>query len=144
MANFSDIKAGIKAIVAADSALNGAGQVFDYEPNLSEVTVDPFALVFPSGNEAEYETTSENMRRYGFVVQVFVVRKASRTEAEAEALMTAIIDRLIQAFDENTTFGVSGVLFSQAAPSTWGYALSDKEYRMAEIRLSTQASVDIS
>jgi hypothetical protein len=142
-ADFAHIKAGIKAIVAADTDLAGTGQVFDYEPNIETVAVDPFAVVITSGNESEFETTLENKRTYGFDVRIFVERK-SRGSAAAEQLITAIVDRLVQAFDENYSLGVSGVIFTKAAPSSWGYLFSDKEYRFAEIKLSTIVSVDVS
>lgn len=143
MANFSQVKAGIKAIVAADADLSAADQVFDYAPNIASVTADPFAVIEASGNESEFETTTENKRRYGFTIQIFAQRNNQRENA-AEALLTGIVDRILDALDQNTTLGVAGVLMTTAAPSAWGYVLGDKEYRMAEIRLSTMVSVDVS
>lgn len=140
---FASIRAGIAAIVAADSALNGGDQVFQYEPNINGIGVDAFATVVASGNESEFETTSENKRTYAFTIRIFVERK-NRGEAAAETLLTEIVDRLTQAFDENYTLGVSGVLFTRATPSSWAYVLAEKEFRMAEIQLSTICSVDVS
>lgn len=142
-ANFAGIKAGVKAILEADTDLSGTGQVFDYEPPIEGMSVDPFAVVVASENESEFETTTENKRFYGMVVRIFVER-ANRGESAAESLMTAIVDRLVQAFDENYTLSVTGVLMTKATPSSWSYVLSDKEYRMAEIKLSTMVSVDVS
>ena len=141
-ASFSTIRAGIAAILAADTDLSGSGQVFEYEPNIETIDADPFAVVVASENESEFETTYENKRTYGFIVRIFVERKI-RGSAAAETLMTAIVDRLVQAFDEQYTLGVSGVLFTRATPSTWAYVLAEKEYRMAEIKLSTICSVDV-
>ena len=141
-ANFNDMRAGISAILSADSDLSGSDQVFQYEPNLDGIQADPFAVVVAGENESEFETTSENKRTYGFIIRVFVERKI-RGAAEAETLMTSIVDRLVQAFDENYSLGVSGVLFTKATPSTWAYVIAEKEYRMAEIKLSTICSVDV-
>lgn len=143
MSNFSNIKTGIVNILAADTDLGGTDQVFAYEPPLQAITTDPFAVVVASDNESEFETTSENKRFYGFIVRIFVERKTRGAEA-AEALLTAIVDRLVDAFDQNYTLSVSGVLLTKATPSSWSYVLSDKEYRMAEIKLSTMVSVDVS
>lgn len=139
-ATFATIKAGIVAKVSADTDLSGTGQVFDYEPPIQGIGVDPFAVVLTMGNESEFETSAENMRRFQFTVRVFVERNTAG-ESAAEALLTAIVDRLLQAFDEDPTLGVLGVLSTTAAPSEWSYVLSEKEYRVADIRLSTMASV---
>jgi hypothetical protein len=141
-ANFNDIRAGIAAILSADTDLTGSDQVFQYEPNLDGISADPFAVVVAGENEGEFETTSENKRTYGFIIRIFVESK-NRGAAAAETLMTSIVDRLVQAFDRNYSLGVSGVLFTRATPSTWAYVLAEKEYRMAEIKLSTICSVDV-
>lgn len=145
MANFSSIKAGIKTILLADSDLgvsDGNTHVFDYEPALEQETGDPFAVVVASDNESEFETTSENKRTYGFIIRVHVERD-SRGGSQAEQLLTDIVDRLVQAFDENYTLGVAGVLFTKATPSSWSYLMSTKVYRVADIKLSTMVSVDV-
>lgn len=140
-ADFSTIKAGIKAILQADTDLaNGA--VYDYEPTMSEVEKDPFAIVTASDNQSEYESTSENMRTYGFVIRILVERN-SRGGSNAETLLTNIVDRIVNAIDVNYTLGVSGVILTKATPSSWSYVISDKQYRVAEIRLSTMVSVDV-
>lgn len=132
-ANFKNIKAGIKSILIADEDLGSDG-VFNYEPSIETLNQDPFAVVVPSENESEFATTTENKRIYGFSIKVFVER-ASRGVAESELLLMRIIDRLINSFDESSTLSVDGVMIVRAAPSAWSYVLSDKEYRMAEIKL---------
>ncbi len=141
-ANFNDIRAGIAAILSADADLTGPDQVFQYEPNIESISADPFAVVVAGESEGEFETTFENKRTYGFVIRIFVERK-DRGAAAAETLLTSIVDRLTQAFDVNYTLGVSGVLFTRATPSNWLYVIAEKEYRMAEIKLSTICSVDV-
>jgi hypothetical protein len=141
-ANFNDIRAGIAAILSADTDLSESDQVFQYEPPIDTITADPFAVVVAAESEGEFETTYENKRIYGFTIRVFVERK-NRGAGEAETLLTSIIDRLTQAFDQNYTLGVSGVLFTRATPSNWLYVIAEKEYRLAEIKLSTICSVDV-
>lgn len=142
-ANFAGIKAGIKTLLQADTDLSATGQVFDYEPPIEGISVDPFAVVVAAENESEFETTTENMRTYGFVIRIFVENR-NRGESAAESLLTAIVDRMVQVFDQNYTMGVSGVLLTKATPSSWSYVVADKMYRMAEIKLSTRVSVDVS
>lgn len=141
-ATFDTVQDGIAAIVSADTDLNESGQVFQYEPDIDDVKKDPWASVVASDNESEFETTTDNKRIYGFVVRIFVERR-NRGPQAAEELMTSIVDRLVQAFDENYDLDVSGVIFTRAAPSSWAYVLAEREYRMAEIRLSTIVSVDV-
>ena len=140
-ANFSTIKAGIKAILEADTDLNQTGQVFDYEPPRQSVTKDPFVIVIASDNEADFGNTIENKRIYGFKILIHVERK-ERGESAAESLLVDIIDRVINALDQNSTLSVSGVLMVKASPSSWAYLVSDKEYRVAEIRVQAMVWFD--
>lgn len=142
-AKFSTIKAAIVSKLQADADLGGTGQVFDYEPALSVELPDPFATVTSDSNEGEYETTTENKRTFIFTVRIFVER-TTRGASAAETLLTDMVDRLIDAIDTDNTLGVAGVLMTKAVTTTWSYVLSDKEYRMAEIKLSTVASIDVS
>lgn len=142
MSNFANIKAGIVTKLQADTDLSASDQVYDYEPEIGAISVDPFAIVVAAENESEFETTTENMRTYGFVIRVFVERK-NRGAENAEDLLTSILDRLIQAFDEDYTLSVSGVLFSKATPSNWFYVIAEKEYRVGEIKLQVKVSVDV-
>lgn len=140
MSSFSNIKSGIVTILQNDDDLD-ANSVFNYEPSISEITQDPFAVVIPSENESEFGNTAENRRNYAFLIRLFVERN-SRGETEAEDLMTAMVDRLINSFDQDITLSVSGVLFTRAAPSSWGYILGDKEYRTADIKLQVNVWYD--
>lgn len=132
-ANFKNIKAGIKAILVADTDLGSSG-VFNYEPPIEGLNQDPFAVLVPSENESEFANTIENRRVYSFSIRVFVER-ATRGVAESELLLTRIIDRLINSFDQSDVLSVDGVVLVRAAPSAWSYVLSERDYRMAEIKL---------
>jgi len=111
---------------------------------------DPFAIIVPSDNESEYETTQENVRVYAFKVMIFVSRTV-RSESKAEDVLGDIVDSVIDDFDKDfllTTIGQpvkTGYTFLQvfAVPSSWGYALPEDEYRVAIINLRTLVSVDL-
>lgn len=140
MSTFSTIQSKIIAIVAADSDLDTA-VVFGYEPNVEQINQDPFATVIASGNDASYASTSENKRSFNFSIRIFVERN-SRGNSEAETLLTAMVDRIIQALDEDYTL-TGSALTTRAANGPWGYVFATKEYRVAEILLTAIAHVDI-
>ncbi len=137
-ANFSTIRAALAAILRADTDLNDAGQVFEYDPEISTISVDPWAVVIASGNLSEFETK----RTFKFIVKVYADR--SSAPDTAETLLTGIVDRMLDALDADITLGVNGVIFTLAAPSAWSYVLAEKTYRVAEINISAVASIDVS
>lgn len=142
MADFSTIKTQVKAKVVGLSTYFGAATVFDYEPDIDEVTGDPWATVITSGNENDFASTSENKRTYAFNVRIFVKRGSSRTKTAAEALLQSIVDDLIDAFDQDFTLAGT-VLISRATPSKWGYLQGVDEYRTAEVNVRAQTWYDI-
>lgn len=142
MPNFTDLKAAIKAKVVAQSTYFDSDAVFDYEPEIDNVTKEPWATVIPSGNDSEFGSTSENKRTYAFDVRIFVKRGDTRTNSEAEELVTSIINALINAFDQDYTLG-GLALTTEAAPSAWGYAGESLEYRTAAIRIRAKVWFDV-
>lgn len=142
MSNFANIKAGIIAKLKADTDLD-SNSVYDYEPNIRDIEQDPFAVVIASENENDFSNTVENKRRYGFLVRLAVERN-SRGESNAEDVLTGMVDRIVDSFDQDSTLSVSGVLFVEASPSVWGYILSDKEYRTADIKVIANVWFDTS
>lgn len=142
MADFSTLRALIAA-KAAETMNVESGSVFEYEPELDDVEADPFVTVTPSANENEYASTSENRREYAFMVRVFVARGTpSRGNADAETLLTQIVDDMIDLFDQDYTLS-GNALLSLAAPSRWGYAMGTKEYRTAEITITAKTDFDV-
>lgn len=141
MSNFTNIKAGLVTKISTLTDYFATGAVFNYEPSLDAIQNDPFVVIVPSENESEFESTSENMRTYAFLIRVFVERNA-RGEQDADAQMALIVDAIIDALDSDTTLSVSGVIFSEANPSSWGYVESDKEYRTADIRFAAKVIFD--
>lgn len=141
MSNFTNIKAGLVTKVSALTDYFASGAVYDYEPSLDAIENDPFVVIIPSENESEFQSTSENLRTYAFLIRIFVERNA-RGEEDADAKMALIVDAIIDALDQDTTLSVSGVIFSEANPSSWGYVESDKEYRTADIRFGAKVIFD--
>lgn len=141
MATFASVKAKIISKIEALTDYFASGSVYQYEPEIGEVNQDPFAVIIASGNENDFASSSENRRSYGFTIRIFVERKG-RGNSGAETLLQSIIDELIDDFDQDYTLG-GVVLSSLAAPSKWGYILSDKEYRTAEINITARAWFDI-
>lgn len=141
MASFTSIRAKISAKLSALTDYFAPGSVFEVEPEIKDINNDPFVSVVPSGNESDYLSTSENKRQYGFAIRIFVERK-SQTTAEAEAKLTAIVDALLDSFDNDYTL-TGTVLGCRATPSKWGYIIADKEYRIADINLSCMASYSV-
>lgn len=143
MATFTSIKAKIIAELVALTSYFSATSVFDHEPELSEITEDPFVVVVPSGNENDYASTSENKRTYAFKIMIYVEHGKARDNNSSEDLLALIVDDVINALDQNYTLD-GEVLFSRAAPSRWGYVESTKEYRVAEINLQCQSWYTVS
>jgi len=140
MADFGSIKAKIVTKLEGITDLDQSN-VFNYEPSdTSVIDKDPFAIVTASDNEADFGNIAENRRIYGFVIRVYIERN-SRGASDAESTLTDLVDAIINAFDQDITLG-GEVLMIEAAPSLWQYSLSDKEYRVAEIRISAKVWFD--
>lgn len=142
MADFSTIKTAIIAKLNAQTSYFGTAgdQVYGYEPEVENVIKDPFAVVIPSGNENDYNSSTENRRMYAYTVRIFVQRDGRA--AAAEALLTDMVAALIDAFDQDYTLGGT-VLYLTAAPSAWGYLQREKEYRSAEIKLVAKTDFSV-
>lgn len=114
----------------------------------------PAATVTPSDQEGDYETTTENIRTYAFIVRVFYETKDTDLANALDALED-IIDSILDKFDQedlksasNRTVGINlptGYTFLNiwATPSVWG-EIPDKGLLMAEIKVRIRLSIDIS
>lgn len=142
MADFNTIKAQVVNKIKTFTTYFGAAgiNVFNYDPNIDEITADPFCTVITSGNENDFATNFENKRMYSFTVRIFVDR--ARGNDAAETLMTTIVDALVDAFDQDYTLG-GVVLISKAMPSAWGYVQGTKEYRVAELKVTASTWFDV-
>jgi len=113
----------------------------------------PAATVTPSENSADYETTTENIRVYAFIVRLFYETKDSGI-GEAIIALEAVVDSVLDKFDQedykgSTTrvIGIglpSGYTFLNlfAHPSNWG-ELPEEALVMAEITVRIRISRDI-
>ena len=114
----------------------------------------PAATVTPNENDAAYETNTENIRNYSFMVRVFYETKHTGIQSAIEAL-EEVIDSVIDKFDQEDlkgattrTVGISlpsGYTFINiwASPGAW-FELPDEELIYAEVSVRVRISRDIS
>lgn len=133
----------LKAILNANSLIQS---VYDYERADSDGT--PFATLTSSANENDYATTTENRRIYAFLIRLFVERDGQSTPEQAENTMRALVDSVLDDLDKNylltglTQNSGYTLLFTEAAPSQWGYVGREQQYRIAEITVRCHFYVD--
>lgn len=123
-------------------------EVFDYEA--SDISGSPSATVTPSGNANDYHSTTENHRRYAFVIRLYVRRGSTAdNEKRTEQAIRELVDTVLDDLDKNhQLLGLQNqtgytFLFMRAAPSQWGYAGRELEMRVAEIALTVDFHVDV-
>lgn len=134
--------------VSGQTALH---QVFS-TPTLKS-TGNPFAYVVHSDSLSDYETTTENIRTYAFIVRAFYQTKNIGVDIALQRL-EKVVDAILDKFDQedlkgssSRTVGISlpsGYTFINilAHPSEWG-ELPGEELVMAEIRVKVKISIDI-
>ena len=140
---FSIILNKIVSILEANDLIQ---ETFSYEVELFKGT--PSAVVIPSSNEGDYDTTQENIRIYAYSIKLFVNRdKNSKTDADR--ILRNLVDSVIDDFDKDYTFtGIenpTGYTFINtfATPSLWGYSGREDEFRVCEINIRCRVSVDL-
>jgi hypothetical protein len=113
----------------------------------------PACYVIPSDNSSDYETTSENIRVYAFIVRVFYETKDTGV-ANALIAMEDLIDTILDTFDKEDfrdsttrTVGIglpTGYTFLNilAHPSSWG-ELPDENLIMVELSIKVRVSIDV-
>lgn len=128
-------------------------EVYDYET--AEFGGDPVVTVTPSANESDYRTTTANRRVYAFTLRLWVKRSDPRSDSEAEAVLTDLVDSVIDDFDRFYTLGTGSpgsalqvntgytMIMVQAAPSAWFYSNRETLYRGAEITIKCVLDVDV-
>lgn len=134
----------INSILTANDLIQ---EVFSYE--VEQFEGDPAAVVVPSGNESDYNTSSENERIYAFNIKLFVTRSKVRDNKNADRVLRDLVSSVIDDFDKDYFFeGLSmptgyTMINVFAVPSAWGYAGREDEFRVAEIDLRCRVFVDI-
>ena len=113
----------------------------------------PAAHIVPSDNESDYETTTENVRTYAFMVRVFYETKTTNMD-DAYTALEEIVDSVLDLFDQEDQKGASsrtvGVdlparytyLNIWALPAGWG-EVPGEELIMAQLSVRVRISVDI-
>ena len=113
----------------------------------------PAAHIVPSENSGDYETTSENVRTYSFMLRTFYETK-STSVGDALTALEEVVDSVIDLFDQEDlkgsdtrTVGIGlpanyTFLNIFATPGSWG-ELPEDQLIMAEIVVRVRISVDI-
>lgn len=135
----------LKSILVANDLLQ---EVYDYEA--SNITGSPCATLTPSGNSNDYHSTTENHRRYAFMIRLYIRRGSTEgNEQTTEKAMRELVDTVLDDLDKShQLLGLSNqtgytFLFMRAAPSQWGYAGRELEMRVAEINVTVDYHVDV-
>jgi hypothetical protein len=113
----------------------------------------PAAHIVPSDNESDYETTTENVRTYAFMVRVFYETKTTDIPDAYEALED-IVDDVLDLFDQEDQKGVSTRTVGMSLPSRYTYLniwavpagwgeVPGEELIMAQLSVRVRISVDI-
>lgn len=112
----------------------------------------PAAYVIQSDNEADYNTNTENIRTYAFIVRAFYSTKSIGVATAVERL-EKIVDQVIDAIDEDAAAGQSRVIGASlptkytfvnilAMPSVFG-EVEGQELVMAELKVKVKILYDI-
>ena len=113
----------------------------------------PAATVTPNENDSDYETNTENIRNYSFMVRIFYETKHSGISSAITAL-EEVVDSVIDVFDKedlkgssSRTVGISlptGYTFINiwASPSAW-FELPEEELIYAQVVVRIRVSIDI-
>lgn len=148
---WENFKEKIRALLAANTLIQ---QIYDFEA--AEFSGDPACTIVPSANESDYRTTTHNRRIYAFTIRLWVKRTdPPRTDAEAEAVLTDLVDTVLDDFDRYYTLGSGSpgsalslpvgytMIKVEALPAQWGYAERETLYRVAEINIRCHVDVDV-
>ena len=113
----------------------------------------PAATVTPSDQEGDYETTTENIRTYAFMIRVFFETKDTSV-ADGISALEEVIDSVIDAFDQEDmkgaatrTVGINlpaGYTFINifAVPGAW-FEVPDEQLIYAQVSVKVRVSIDI-
>lgn len=133
----------LKSILDDNSLLENS---YTYEVQSPDST--PYATLTLSANENDYDTTTENVRVYAFMLRLYQERNVQVDQDSAENAMRGLVDSVLDDLDKNHRLdGLEGkagytFLFMEAAPSTWGYVDEPAQYRVAEIVVRCHVSID--
>lgn len=86
-----------------------AGDVYEYPNGPAGLGKYPSAVILPTGgSEGEIKDTGRTLRIWSFDIFVYQEQTPSgKTKAEANAVMTNLIDDIVEALDRDYTFNLS-------------------------------------
>ncbi len=113
----------------------------------------PAATITPSGMESDYETATENLRTYSFIIRLFVnlndINKPSyrRKVEDGFRIAEELVDTVIDTFDKDET--LSGINLPPGytmvsltpLPNVINYFVEEKMI-VAEVKIETKVSFD--
>lgn len=113
-----------------------------YDEHTTELAGFPCATFEPSDLESDFETTTQNFRRYIFRLVIHQeMGKVGR--GEAVRILAQAIDLIIDAFDQDYSLG-GACNFCNATPSMFGeYETAKGIIKFAEIKLVCNKAVSI-
>lgn len=144
---WEQLEAAIIGLINNQVAVNPQW-IYNYEP--TKPAGYPAIAVVPADGTGVFADTQRNRRSYIFTVKVYQERQSIGSQdptlvpqQEAERVMRALVDSIIQVFDlyanyalAGSNLNVPGLVFVKPIPSTWGYINSpDVDIRIANIRL---------
>jgi hypothetical protein len=126
---FKDIRAGIKAIVEQSTSIQA---VYAYEA--STFSGFPAAVIAPSENAADYNSTQKDKLTFIFKVRVYYPIENESSHEDAETNLEAVFDELLYAFRARGTLTACDWL--EPVPGAWYYEeRGEGVYRVAEMTL---------
>lgn len=132
--SFTTIKPQIKTILDGIADI-GVTYLFDK----GRLEKYPAAVIYPSENANDFETTSQNLTTYVFTVRLHypMEEAGGDTHEKADRILGEVIDQVIDAFDKRDNLTLGGTAkFIRATPSIWGYQTRETGIlRTAEVRL---------
>jgi len=132
-------------------AITGIEYVYDF----AWIDFDgfPAATITPSGFESDYETTTENKRKYVFTIRLFyktsIIEKPTNRQKVEEGfrVMRELIDTVVDGFDKDST--LTGIVLPEGktmidiipVPTTIMF-FPDEEIIVGEVKVETNISFD--
>lgn len=131
------IKESLETLIGDDQPLQAV-----YAEHTTKTDGYPYATFEPSDIVSDYETTTQNMRKYVFRIMVHQ-QFSTIDKAQAIEITNAASDAIIEMFEKDWTLGGT-VDFVQVAPSIDGdYDTESNTVHMTEIMIAVQQSVNI-
>jgi hypothetical protein len=97
----SDEIISLAGSIPVTTTFDGFADIFDYVPDLAELTGSPILVVVPSSATSPFDTTFENNDTYTFNLDVYVADDDNTTKSILEDQMKYSIGHLMEQFKVN-------------------------------------------